>query len=70
MITPKTCSNCKFWSDLMARWSNDDGMRAMCLNDNGPKFQRYMNRVGKCEAHVAGLPIDGEANYPSYGRGK
>ena len=59
-VTPKTCSNCKFWSSMLAKWTNDAGMMAMCINDNGPSFEKWFNRMGKCEAHEAGRPIDGE----------
>ena len=48
---------------MLANRTNDDGIRAMCLNDNGPNFQKWLNRVGKCEAHEAGRPIDERYGY-------
>jgi hypothetical protein len=50
------CKGCKWWSELIAQWTNGRGMEAWCFNKSSPSYQSYAHEG--CELKELGIAID------------
>lgn len=57
-MTAHSCAHCKFWSDKLATANTDEGLRAMCLNNESPEYQEYTAEDDNCWFQEIGTPID------------
>lgn len=51
-MTPKACSNCRFWSDQIATITEGGMTVAMCLNHCADRFESYTVGVHHCIDHA------------------
>lgn len=47
MSDQRTCGNCRYWSDLMARAYGGKGLEAMCISPTG-KSERWTKEKDTC----------------------
>lgn len=62
-MTAKSCTGCRFWSEMVAATSDVDGeVEALCLHESkaGLSFPERMVRRG-CEQYAPGVAIDDPA---------
>ena len=57
MATSRQCSNCKYWSELIAQSVNLKLM-ALCLAEGGPYYSQYTGESVVCPKFEAGTPVD------------
>lgn len=65
----KTCSNCRFWSEMCARSIGGGPMEALCLAD-GPQPGKYTTQGQYCPAWKSNHfgAIDSPPNYGEHTR--
>ena len=52
----KTCKDCKWWSEVLARSTDAGNVEAMCLNKESPKNGQYS--ILGCDYREEGWPVD------------
>lgn len=50
MIADRTCSGCRWWSEMLAQAKGGGPVEAMCLNQESPNSTRYVTQSQTCRA--------------------